>query len=255
MNNRSELKPGGPLHFALLLVALAVVLGAFSLPGASAQEQFAVRAPTRVLTKNHRPTPTKTRRPIRTATRTPTRTRKASLSPTLTATLTLTPTIELTFSPTITLTQTNTLTRAASATPTLTSVPGADFVGLPLSGPAPLAVQFTQLNFSMVQSCTWDFGDGTSESFNIFTATPSSGSPYYSGCPAVTHVYAAAGTYDVQLSVAKYGTGTRNSLLRRAYITVSEPGMTPSPTPTLTPTPKMTPTQSKTPTPRCFDCP
>lgn len=254
MNNRSELKLRGPLLFALLFVSLAMVLGVFSLPGASAQQQAVGRVLTRVPTMKRSPTrtPTKTRKPTRTATRPPTRTRRPTISPTVTITLTITqtPTLEFTLSPTLTPTWTNTPTGAITATRTLTSVPGADFVGAPLSGPAPLTVQFTQLNFSMLESCTWDFGDGTSQSFNIFTATPSNGSPYYSGCPSVTHVYSSAGVYDVSLSVVKYGTGARNSLLRQAYITVSEPEMT-----TMTPTPTVTPTPSITPTPRCFDCP
>ena len=63
-------------------------------------------------------------------------------------------------------------------------LPRADFSGAPLSGQAPLAVQFSDLSSGPVSEWSWDFGDGTGSS----TRTPS-------------HTYAASGLYTVRLTV------------------------------------------------------
>jgi len=131
----------------------------------------------------------------------------------------------------LTIAQGSTITPTPTRTPTRTptSIPGADFVGSPLSGAAPLTVQFTHLNTSLLIRCTWTFGDGTSQTFTL------SGSGQAS-CPTTTHTYASAGSFTVTLSVTRY-TGVSNSLARPNSIQVYSSG---SPPPTLTPTPTIT---------------
>ena len=81
--------------------------------------------------------------------------------------------------------------------------PIANFTGTPTSGTAPLTVQFNDTSTGSPTSWTWDFGDGE-------TATDQN----------PTHMYTAAGTYDVSLTVANLvGTGWIN---RTAYINVSD---------------------------------
>jgi PKD repeat protein len=60
----------------------------------------------------------------------------------------------------------------------------ADFSGAPLTGPAPLSVQFTDLSTGPVAERTWDFGDGTGSSL----ASPA-------------HTYGVNGLYSVRLTV------------------------------------------------------
>jgi PKD repeat protein len=126
----------------------------------------------------------------------------------------------------------------------LTSVPGADFTGQPVSGVAPLTVHFTALNASVLSSCTWTFGDGSSQTF-----TPPVGQTSFSICPSVDHVYDTAGSFTVTLSVRKV-TGASNAVTKVDYIVVTAP-----PEITITPTnelPVGTPTA--TPTQLCWDC-
>jgi len=125
--------------------------------------------------------------------------------------------------------------QAAGPTPSSTAMPGADFVGSPLTGVAPLAVQFTALNASILSRCTWSFGDGTSQSF-----TPPAGQNMYY-CPTTTHTYTTAGSYSVGLAVTKV-TGTSNSLTKTDYILVSLSSGTLPPTFTSTSSPSYTPT-------------
>lgn len=129
----------------------------------------------------------------------------------------------------------------STPTPTLTSVPGAEFTGQPVSGVAPLTVHFTALNASVLSSCTWTFGDGTSQ-----TLTPDGGGTF-SVCPSVDHVYDTAGSFTVTLSVRKV-TGASNSMTKVNYIVVTAPA-------TITPTPiDGLPTGTPTPTEVCWDC-
>ncbi len=65
----------------------------------------------------------------------------------------------------------------------------AAFSGVPTSGSAPLTVAFTNASSGPYESCEWDFGDGTV----VFE------------CDDPTHVYAAAGTYTVTLTVSAAG--------------------------------------------------
>jgi hypothetical protein len=198
-------------------------------------------------------TPTVSRTP--TVTNSPTLTPTASKTPTVTVTPTLTPTASKTptetFTPTLTATptETDTLTPVETPTPvvsptvtsTPTSVPGADFVGAPLSGSAPLTVQFTALNSSMLSHCIWTFGDGTSEAF-----TPPQ-DQYFNLCPSTNHVYDSVGSYTVSLSVTKV-TGASNTMYKTNYIQVYAPAPTETGTPTLTPTRTRTATVTPFPT-------
>ncbi len=147
------------------------------------------------------------------------------------------------------------LTATMSATPTSTARPGADFSGTPLAGFAPLTVQFTALNASVLSTCTWTFGDGTSETFN----------GQFSVCPSTSHVYANPGLYSVTLSVMKV-TGATNSMTKTNYIEVTAPGVsTATRTPTAIPcgaiivvtstyTPTITSTPSRTATATSTSC-
>ncbi len=81
--------------------------------------------------------------------------------------------------------------------------PVADFAGSPTSGTRPLEVTFTDLSTGVIDSWSWDFGDG-----NTSTAQ----NP--------THTYVAAGTYTVSLTVTNPdGSDTETKV---DYITVSE---------------------------------
>jgi PKD repeat protein len=80
--------------------------------------------------------------------------------------------------------------------------PVADFTATPTTGPAPLAVKFTDTSSGSPASWWWDFGDG-----GVSTAQNPS------------HTYSAAGTYTVSLSVSNTsGTDTKT---RPGYIAVS----------------------------------
>lgn len=82
----------------------------------------------------------------------------------------------------------------------------ADFTGSPLSGTAPLTVQFTDLSTGPVAERTWDFGDGTSSS----QAAPS-------------HVYSTSGAFSVRLTV-RDAVGASNSKLLADLVNVSSSG-------------------------------
>ncbi|MGD0080963.1 MAG: PKD domain-containing protein [Methanoregula sp.] len=95
-----------------------------------------------------------------------------------------------------------------TATPQPT-LPVVSFVGTPISGAAPLVVQFTATAPESPESFAWDFGDG---------GTSTSQNPSYT--------YTIPGTYTVTLTV-KYAEGSIPSVLT-SYINVGEPS-TPSP--------------------------
>ena len=94
----------------------------------------------------------------------------------------------------------------AAPRPTLPTV---SFAGTPISGAAPLTVQFTQTAPGSPESFAWDFGDG---------GTSTSQNPSYT--------YTIPGTYTVTFTV-KYTEGSVPSVLTN-YINVGEPS-TPSP--------------------------
>jgi hypothetical protein len=84
----------------------------------------------------------------------------------------------------------------------------ADFSAAPLTGIAPLTVQFTDLSTACdVLAWHWDFGDGS----DVYLWNPS-------------HVYRKGGSYTVSLIVTD---GTKyNTLVRNNYITVTDPNPT-----------------------------
>ncbi len=114
------------------------------------------------------------------------------------------------------------LTATMSATPSPVTFPQADFVAAPLSGTAPLTVQFTPLyttTGSPILGCSWTFGDGTTQFV--------SGS--FSTCPPISHVYTAGGSFNVQLSVQI--TDMIFTAIKTNYIQVGAPPVTVTPTP------------------------
>ena len=119
-------------------------------------------------------------------------------------------------------------------TPTSLPFPQADFAGTPLSGAAPLAVQFTPLYTSTgspILSCSWTFGDGTSDYV--------SGS--FSTCPPTSHVYTTSGNFTVELHVTI--TDMVFIVTKTSYVQVTS-----GPTSTYTPTAGITDTPTRTPT-------
>ncbi len=90
--------------------------------------------------------------------------------------------------------------------------PTAAFSGTPLSGTAPLTVQFTDGSINFPSSWAWDFNnDGTVDS----TA------------PNPTYTYSGAGTYTVKLTVAN-GAGSDDEV-KINYIVVNSPPLPPVP--------------------------
>ncbi|MFN8444595.1 MAG: PKD domain-containing protein [Caldilineaceae bacterium] len=84
--------------------------------------------------------------------------------------------------------------------------PVADFTATPISGTAPLTVQFTDTTTSTlaISSRLWNFGDGTT-----------------SNVQNPTHVYTNAGSYTVTLTAG--ASNGSDSKLRSSYILVSQP--------------------------------
>jgi PKD repeat protein len=82
--------------------------------------------------------------------------------------------------------------------------PGADFIGSPTSGQAPLTVQFSDRSSGEVTSGLWSFGDGTTSSTE---RNP-------------THTY-GPGTYTVSLTVS--GPGGSDTETKPGYIVVTAP--------------------------------
>jgi PKD repeat protein len=86
--------------------------------------------------------------------------------------------------------------------------PLAEFAGSPISGTAPLTVDFTDLSTGSPDSWSWDFGDGV--------GTSTQQNPSYT--------YDSIGTYTVSLTVTNaYGTDGETKI---DYITVTETGNT-----------------------------
>ncbi|HWR84037.1 MAG TPA: PKD domain-containing protein [Candidatus Deferrimicrobium sp.] len=109
---------------------------------------------------------------------------------------------------TVTLTATNTAGSDSEIKTnyiTVTSgAPTADFSGVPTSGTAPLAVNFTDLSTGGPSSWAWTFGDGGSSTLQ----NPS-------------HTYTTAGTFDVTLTATNACGSNLNT--KTGYITVAAP--------------------------------
>jgi PKD repeat protein len=84
-----------------------------------------------------------------------------------------------------------------------------NFVGSPLSGPAPLSVAFTATNITNTEGLSWSFGDGnvTAGGLNI------------------THLYSNPGLYTVRLDYFNLS-GVAKSVQKNDYITVGAPNAT-----------------------------
>ena len=85
------------------------------------------------------------------------------------------------------------------------ATPTAGFSATPVTGPAPLAVNFSDSSSGTIASWSWQFGDG---------GTSTAKNPSYS--------YTKAGTYTVTLNVT--GPGGSNQATKTGYITVSPIG-------------------------------
>jgi PKD repeat protein len=83
--------------------------------------------------------------------------------------------------------------------------PTVAFSGAPLSGIAPLTVNFTNLSSGNFDTCAWDFGDGSTSS----------------SCDNPSYEYTTAGVYSVSLEVSGLGGSTTET--KTDYITVYEP--------------------------------
>ncbi|MBU2554089.1 MAG: VCBS repeat-containing protein [Bacteroidetes bacterium] len=79
--------------------------------------------------------------------------------------------------------------------------PTCDFIGDPLSGLAPLEVQFTDLSVDSVNTWEWDFGDGST-----------------SGLQNPQYTYTSPGIYTVELTVS--GPGGDDAMQKTDYINV-----------------------------------
>ncbi len=102
----------------------------------------------------------------------------------------------------------NTLTRTNYVTVTAPPAPVAQFTGSPTSGVSPLTVAFSNTSTGSITGYAWTFGDG---------GTSTAASP--------SHVYSAAGTYTVALTVT--GPGGNDTLTRTNYVTVTAPPVAP----------------------------
>jgi PKD repeat protein len=96
-------------------------------------------------------------------------------------------------------------TATDSKTITVNPSPTANFIGAPLSGTAPLTVNFTDQSTGSPTSWAWDFN-----SDNVTESTAQNPS----------YIYTTAGTYSVKLTVTN-SYGCSNSFTRTNYITVS----------------------------------
>jgi PGF-pre-PGF domain-containing protein len=97
-----------------------------------------------------------------------------------------------------------------TAFPPLTTQPVANFNGTPLSGVAPLTVQFNDLSTGSPTNWNWSFGDGN-----------------FSNLQSPPHIYAYPGLFSITLNVSN--SAGNDSFTRTNYITISVP-------PTITPT-------------------
>lgn len=89
------------------------------------------------------------------------------------------------------------------------AAPVAAFTGAPLSGPAPLVVQFTDQSTGSPASWTWEYRKGAGKWKPLATTQN----------PSFT--FATPGTYDVRLTVTN--NGGSDSEIKSSYITVTPP--------------------------------
>ncbi len=100
----------------------------------------------------------------------------------------------------------------------------ADFMGSPLSGEAPLTVQFTDLSTGNPTMWAWDFGDGVTPMSANADVDCSSGNCGENWIANPTHTYSKPGTYTVTLTASNQNGGA-DTEIKQGYVTV---GSTPS---------------------------
>ncbi len=105
----------------------------------------------------------------------------------------------------------DTITKAGYVNVTQPQPPVPSFEAEPLSGDAPLAVEFSDTSEGIVTSRLWDYGDGTSEWVNSSTET--------------THMYAIPGIYTVSLTAGNGGGQATET--KTDYISVNPSGSPP----------------------------
>jgi PKD repeat protein len=97
---------------------------------------------------------------------------------------------------------TNTLTKTNYITVSTTPAPVANFKATPVSGSAPLLVNFTSTSTGTISTHLWNFGDGSVGSGGT-----------------TAHTYAQPGSYNVSLTAT--GPGGNNAVTKSAFITVT----------------------------------
>lgn len=103
------------------------------------------------------------------------------------------------------------MTRKEYINATPRSPPATDFYGIPLSGDAPLLVEFSDTTIGVVNTRWWDFGDGTAAWANE--------------TPWVKHTYEIPGIYTVILTAGNGGGEV--SAIKESYIEVYPSGAPP----------------------------
>jgi PKD repeat protein len=98
-------------------------------------------------------------------------------------------------------------TGTVTATPITIPAPVADFTAIPLAGPTPLAVSFTDASTGSPNQWNWTFGD--------------IGAGNTSTLQNPLHIYSAAGTYSVMLVASN--AGGNSTITRTNYVAVNVP--------------------------------
>jgi hypothetical protein len=116
--------------------------------------------------------------------------------------------------------------QAQVPTPTPMPTSPAEFAGAPLSGPAPLTVQFSHIGGNGPDIyCAWTFGDGTGQTFTAIAQ----GSNPFPACPPVSHAYTVGGKFTVALNALTGNGNFSASKVNFEYVQVAGPTATPTP--------------------------
>jgi hypothetical protein len=113
---------------------------------------------------------------------------------------------------------TKTSARAQASTPTAMPTSPAEFVGSPLTGPAPLTVQFTHIGGNgPVIGCIWTFADGVTQTFSAGPTNP------FPACPPVSHTYLVPGKFSPALNALTGSSNPPGSKVNFDYVQVAGP--------------------------------
>lgn len=120
----------------------------------------------------------------------------------------------------------NTANNTSSASIQIVESITADFLASPLSGVAPLTVDFTDTSTGPVDQWLWDFGDEPGPTFGQSDATPfevrgTTSAVTFSSEQNPTFTYTQPGTYTVSLTAS--GSGLSDTLTQVALIDVAAP--------------------------------